>query len=526
MGLLRTSDEAAAATLRLLQGAPRTLEQLLTDPDYFGLTTATPLQRAICRVADGLPLGDLSTRDDVRSAIGGAPAGRPAEVCIISGIRTAKSLTTAAAGIRMSQTCDVSRLGAGEIPRVSIVSLKLDLAGVIMQHLLGNMLAKPKLRALLLEHKADTVMVRHPTGRPVEIKVVAGARAGASLVARWSAGCIFDEAPRMVGQEDGVVNLDDMRAAVVGRLLPGAQIFTIGSPWAPFGPVYQMVLEHWRKPSARLVVVKAPAWHMNPIKWTPEECERLRVTDPTAYRTDCEAEFADAEEALIPTVALEQCTRETPLIEPRQDGHSYVAAMDPATRSNAWTLVIATRGEGKRRIVCARQWQGSPVQPLDPRVVLAEIAEAVRAYGLASVETDQWSTDALRSIARPLGLNLAEWPATAADNAEMYLELRRRIESREVELPPDPIVRADLQRLRKRVTQTGVQVVLPKTSDGRHCDYAPPLARVLRRFVSEPTAPPPVPGTPEHFAKEQARLLEQAKKRYGQKRGPWWKTGM
>ena len=36
-----------------------TLEEVLTGPDWLGLTTATPLQRAICRIADGLPIDDL-----------------------------------------------------------------------------------------------------------------------------------------------------------------------------------------------------------------------------------------------------------------------------------------------------------------------------------------------------------------------------------------------------------------------------------------------------------------------------------
>jgi hypothetical protein len=51
----------------------------------------------------------------------------------------------------------------------------------------------------------------------------------------------------MAGQEDGVVNLDDARSAVLGRILPGSQLLYIGSPWAPFGPVYSMVQEFWGK---------------------------------------------------------------------------------------------------------------------------------------------------------------------------------------------------------------------------------------------------------------------------------------
>jgi hypothetical protein len=42
-----------------------------------------------------------------------------------------------------------------------------------------------------------------------------------------------------------VVNLDHQRSSVLGRLLPNAQALYIGSPWAPFGPVYDAVTEHW-----------------------------------------------------------------------------------------------------------------------------------------------------------------------------------------------------------------------------------------------------------------------------------------
>ncbi len=46
------------------------LEDLLTDESAFGLTTASPLQRAICRIAEGSPLGILAHDDAVWRAMG------------------------------------------------------------------------------------------------------------------------------------------------------------------------------------------------------------------------------------------------------------------------------------------------------------------------------------------------------------------------------------------------------------------------------------------------------------------------
>lgn len=495
---------------------------MLTSSSYFGLATATPLQRAICRIADGAQLAELADHPHVAAAIGDVaslPDRAPRRVLLLAGIRGGKSMLTAAGAVRMALRCDVSRLTAGEIPRVSCVSVRLDLADVVKQHLVGALLARPALRALLLdEPKADSVLLRHPSGRPIEVKVVAGTRAGASLVARWSAGVIFDEAPRMVGSSDGVVNLDDMRSAVAGRLLPGACIWEIGSPWAPFGPVFTAVSAHEGRPSRDLVVIRARGPWMNPVWWTPERVEDLRTSDPAAYQTDVLANFADPEEALVPLATIEACSRPG-LVEPHHEGHEYCAAMDPGTRGNAWTLVIGTRREGKRHVVRVRQWVGSRVAPLDPGVVLTEVAEELRAYRLDSCETDQWSGDALTTLARERGISLVIWPGSASENTDMYLELARRMALGEVVLPPDPVLRADLQRLRRRVTQVGVQIVLPQTKDGRHCDYAPAIARVIRRYVDEPK--PPL--KPE--AQEERETFERARARFATSQEPARRRG-
>ncbi len=112
------------------------LEFLLCDQAAFGLTTASPLQRAITRIADGRKLGALAHDPAVIDALGGPMAiaelacmtTRPREVAILSGIRVGKSLIAAALAVAWALTCDVSKLGPGEVPRVSIVSLTKDLA--------------------------------------------------------------------------------------------------------------------------------------------------------------------------------------------------------------------------------------------------------------------------------------------------------------------------------------------------------------------------------------------------------------
>jgi hypothetical protein len=502
-----------------------TLEALLTHPSAFGLTTASPLQRAICRIADGRPLGELAAHPDVMRAVGDVaslPPSRPAELLVLSGIRTGKSLLAAALAVRAALTCDLSTLRPGETARVSVLSLTVDLGRVVFDHIAGTVRDRPALRALMVdEPTSDTVSLRHPSGRVVEVKVVAGSRAGASLVARWSAGAIFDEAPRMLGEEDGVVNYDDARRAVLGRLLPGAQLVAIGSPWAPRGPVYEAVQEHAGKPSARLVIVRAPAYAMNPVWWTRARVAALKVQDEQVLRTDVLAQFADPETALLSSAEIERATRKGALVVGREAGHTYVAAMDPGTRGNAWTLVVATRkrrtdGRHFTAVVLAKQWQGSKTDPLDPDRVLAEIAAHAKNYGAPGVWTDQLAADFVRSIAQRHGLGVFVETVGASSKVAMFESFRMRLADDGLELPDDPMVRADLLSVRKRVTMNGIAVELPRTADGRHADYAPALALAASKTLAEPPAPDmrPVEGTPEWHA-----MVEQLTNRMGPESG-------
>jgi hypothetical protein len=512
-----------------------TLETLLCDAEWFGLTTASPVQRAICRVIDGRPLLELAEDQDVIAAFGGPeavamlPRTRCAELLLLAAIRCGKSLLCAAAGVRAALSCNVSVCGPGEVPRVSIVSLDKDKALVTWQHVRGRIESSPHLAPMLVgEPTANALKLRHPTGRPIEICVVAGSRAAGSLVARWSAGVILDEAPRMVGEEDGVVNIDHARVAVAGRMLPGAQVFMPGSPWAPFGPVYKLFDEHFGKPSANIVVIHATGPQMNPHIWTPEACKELEQRSPDAYATDCMARFMDPESGLFASWELEACRRDGLLELPARPGHYYSAAIDPATRGNAWALVIIENTGAGYRVMLARQWIGSTAKPLSPKTIFGEMAVIMQAYGLTAAHSDQWAADALVELAAHAGLWLSPETITGPLKLAHMTTLKAHVSQRTIELPPLLVLMRDLASVRKRVTQTGVTIVYPQTGDGRHCDFAPAIGLALAHPPRLPEAPAlPVVGTEERAridaedAKERARLEVVKRQREDSQRYGW-----
>jgi hypothetical protein len=330
----------------------------------------------------------------------------------------------------------------------------------------------------------------------------------------------------MIGAEDGVVNLDEMLFAIKNRMLPGAQILLPGSPYAPFGPVYDMVQEFFGKPTKQLVVVRSTGPMMNPAIWTDEKIAESKLA-PDAWRVDGLGDFMNPVSGLMLTEEVEACRR-TELVVPRVPRVYYAAAMDPATRVNAWTLVVrGNLGEGKHVISLARQWQGSQAEPLKPSEVFSEMAPLLVGYGVTVVHTDQWAIDALQDTASKYGL----WLSLAPAGFDTYKVVQALIAERNVEIPPDPIFVRDLASIRRKVTQNGATIELPKTADGRHCDYAPAMARVCSVLVRAPDPEPqPTEGAEAErlraaAEREAARLeVERAVKkqsRLAHRRGEW-----
>lgn len=549
----QVEEDAILASFRRQEQESRqfnftSLEDLVTSPDGFGLVTATPLQRAICRLVEGRPLGDLLDHPDVLEALGVASGDKlvdlhgspPRDFFLIAGIRTFKSTLAAAGAIWASQKVDLSMLSAGEVPRFPILSLTKDNASVVMGHLLGA-LQRPRLRHLripepasagerwreiLKESSSDAVFsswLWHPSGRPVDVSIVAGKRAGASAISRWLFGLCLDEAPRMLGAEDAVVNYSDTKKGARGRLLPGAQMWSIGSPYQPYGPVFDEVQEHWGEPTRQKVIVKAKGPSMNPIWWTPERCEELKREDPVTYQTDALAEFADVTETLFDQATINACTRKSPLYVPYTRTADYAAAMDPATRSNAWTLLICSRRGRQKRVVYNRQWQGTPIEPLSPKLVLREIKEDLALYHLDWVYSDQWSADAISDLAQEIGLKVVVEEWTEVEKTNCYLSLAKSMQAGYVEIPPDPQLHKDLKLTKRKPTNRGPSIQLTKTTDGRHCDYSPVLARTTRHWLDDMQMDELTPGSPEAIRAYADRLEEAELEAWRAKQdAPWW----
>ncbi len=351
-------------------------------------------------------------------------------------------------------------------------------------------------------------------GRRVGVRVYAASIKGVSGFTGIFVLC--DEVAKWLDSETGANPATEVLRSIrpTMQTQPNARIVLSSSPMGMLDAHYDA---YEAGESALQVVATAPSWVANPT--LTEEGTRADEPDERTHAREYGAiPQGEAETSLILAMLLDRAMRRLPAHPVRGldlapvPGHQYRAAMDPATRGNAWTLVVATRGhDGVRRVVLAREWRGSPSMPLDPRVVLAEVQTLIAPYGLRWAITDQAAVDHLRAMC-PRGLYLVEQAWTSGLKAEAYEHVLRLLLGEQLELPADMQVREDLLAIRKLVTRNGVSYMLAAIH-GRHADYAPALAFAVDEAVWS-AKPPSEDLTEAQQAEARKRsFLEERKKR-------------
>lgn len=525
--------------------SPPSLEAILTSPAFFGLATATPVQRAKCRIIDGRPLDDLATHPDVREMIGcdasALPNVRPLEVIDVSATRVGKTLFGAALAVHASQTVELCGTGwrPGDIIRFFVAALKLEGTRPFMSHLMAGIQRSPAIASLVVgEPSLTSVRFAHRSGAVIEVTPIPIDRAGASAVSVYCAGVFIDEAPRMVGEEDGVKNYDHFRNAVLSRMLPGALFSGAGAPWQPYGPIYDLFTDRFGKPSRELVVLRTRGDKANPTWWTGERKAELLARDPTAYASDHDALFADGERLVMPSshveatfppwlhndVTYEMCE---PAIfaDPSQMRHDTWAAIagavlvpridtldallwvdpsDPRVRAQKGPCgcQVQYRSDAKRAMALLCDDRGFPLRDPDykePKPVfrvleilgwdgatqvtaealVRDVVALARRHGAKHVHSDQGEQFALAGLFRLAGLSdFHPWAWTSGPQKTMCMDrLRSLVVEHRLQIPEHRRLRGELLRVRARATAGGYSYIVPGQGHG---DYLSCLMLAMR----------------------------------------------
>lgn len=388
-------------------------------------------------------------------------------------------------GRRAGKSSTLSRLGVvealyghhdvppGDIGVVAIVSTRKDEAAARLSTI------KQILTALDVAYEpwGDGVQGIRLVGRRIGFRVFAASVQGVSGFT--SVFVICDEVSKWKDADTGQNPATEVLASVRPTMvtMPNARIVLSSSPFSILDAHYDAFEAG---DSDFQIVAEAPTWVANPTL-TEADTRALEPDEAKWSREYAAVPQAEVESSLLEESELLAVTRQKNAGDlPFVAGWTYVATMDPATRTNAWTLIVVGQGpRGIRHVALARHWVPKPKKPLKSEDVLAEIKKLIEPYGLKAVHTDQAGTDNLRAILRVMKLAdrlaLIEEPWTSSVKEQAYELVRKLVHSRRLGIPNDKWVRSDLLGIVKKITRNGVSYQLIERN-GRHSDYAPAIA--------------------------------------------------
>lgn len=497
-----------------------TLEQLVTDPRLAGFP-ASPVQRSLLRMADGLPCDDLIPDKAKRLFHFGtleAPARAPRIVIVRTGVRSGKTLIAAIAGlVGGALRCTFRRppdpnepdeipdprdglvgVRPGELVRAPIVTPLVKQSRAAFHHFIANMKASPVLSQYLVKALGEQAVIRRPQdGCEVLVEMIAASPHGDNLRSTWLAGVVFDESD-FFDDEDAEVNLDENFDAAVSRLLPNAQAWLPSSPWADEGSYHTKFVASFGQPSDTLAF-HSDTRSMNPtLSRQLEQDERARDPDKAAREYDAIPLSANSTQ-FFPQELIEKAINRTRKTNadgnywlPPLPGVPHYAGSDFGFTKNSSACGISRFEDIKVRLAYYEETRPEKGKQLKPSEVIHGQADRCVEYGARSLRGDiiysATAHEELGKRTRQQGLVAYEdFVPTTDSNTDACMKFKQLAQSDMLDLPPDPRLIQQLKGVRSKPVPGGrIRVQMPKQGNA-HGDL---LMSIIHSAVQVPIGEP------------------------------------
>lgn len=459
----------------------------LESTDFCGLSLS-PMVAAIADAADGRKpdtIDDATAARYFGCALDALPRQRRRTVAVQAGGRGGKtSRLLAPKALHAAWCTPLPTLAAEEHAVALIVSSDLVFAKQALSFCTGYVHASPVLSAALVgEPSTESLTLRRPDGRLVDVRVRAagvrgkGGRAFTLVAALFDEYCFFYD-------DSGAVNDREIYRACSPRIVPGGQLWMVSTPWIEsVGVLEEELASNFGTHEETLAVRGVGTRALNPT-WDPTgEIEaKERRNDPDNADREIDAKpLTSGSNHYFSREAIEAAFLESlPQQAERVEGHTYSAGGDTGFKRNSSALAIveAVPAEGARgerlRLALLEERKPLPGLPLQPKAVASDFADLMLGYGARAFVTDSHEVDAVRAamVAKHVSVETAPDPAVA------FVALRDAMHEGRLELPPNARLRAQLRAVVSRpMPGGGTQIYSPKTSDGSHGDLASALAR-------------------------------------------------
>lgn len=371
-----------------------------------------------------------------------------------------KTQLGAGIGLYKLVTCDLSRVGPGDVATVAIVAPRERTARIALKRAVALVRRAPELRKRLVgEPRKDGFTLKRHDGREVTFETFAASRGGASLRGPSFIAVVFDEAAQF-RDEAAAVNDAELYAAVMPRVLKEGLVLFLSTPWAMEGLFWSLANENAGAPRVA-VVAKATTLLMrdnDPDLATAIAVERERDPDNAAREFDAEF-MASGGSLFFDGKAIEDAIDDA-LVLPASllaDEVAGCGADVGLVRDSSAIVAAGALGPKRERLRVLNVLEMRPTKhaPLKLSEVVRDFAAVCSGYGVRGFFADGHSREPAREHAVEYKVNI--WPRPEGPTAKFdtHVALRQAFNDRRIAIPRHPRLLAQLRAVTVRPVAGG-----------------------------------------------------------------------
>lgn len=457
----------------------------------------------------------------------------PKEYSILTGIMGRRSGKSTVIGA-FSSAYEITLGGhpqyaqAGQELDYVYVAQDMNLATKNMMSIVRTLEQSPMLRKEIVNRGAETVEFRNNIvlrAMPSNIK----SSRGSAVV-----GVIMDELGfwyKDAKSANPDKEVEIAFAYALQQFEPWAKQLRMTTPWTKEGLAYEASVagtegrllpkgtdpdevERWEDH----LVVYAPTAAMDipePLV-TRKKLARKKKRDPEAFARESLAKFIDSQTGFLSHTKINEAIeagKALPKDRPFLPDANYVAVMDPAFRSDEYTLTIGHH-DTQLGVVqdFLKAWTPEPGARLNPALILDETKEILDRFELSLVYSDQHQLESLQQLALDRDFTVFGHDLTVKSKPKVMQSLSLALNRNKLVLLDDPVQKKQLQELQRTVQPSGHYTIA--APPGKHDDRATVLglmvhlAEQLPAAENAPTAAAQRDKNKGHMKAEMAAVFE------------------
>lgn len=227
-----------------------------------------------------------------------------------------------------------------------------------------------------------------------------------------------------------------------------------------------------RRAFRNTLVIHSPTASMGNRLVSRESLEEERDRDVRAFERECLAVFQDSISGFLDSRQLRESVDVGVLErEPLPHRYTYIAAIDPAFKHDAFALTIFHLDEDGKVIQDAiRRELPKGGKALNPDAIFSSFKQLLDSYGVVLLYSDQYHLESLQQLALAHGFLIEGVPFKATNKAMIYGSMQQLLNQGRLRLLDNETCLKELRQLEKKLTQGGVVQISAPT--GQYDDLA------------------------------------------------------